>query len=168
MKKIINYLNRSEEVVASMLLILASLLVFVQAVFRYQFNYSLAWAEEIAQMMIAWFIFIGSSIAVRENAHINMDALVTLISGKAKHILSIIVDLINITFCLIIVIAGIGMISSAIAMGARATSIRIPLYIPYASVPVGVFLMLIRYVYNVVIKIKDLMTGNIAENEVEE
>jgi C4-dicarboxylate transporter DctQ subunit len=168
MKKIFKFLNKSEELIASSLLILTSLLVFVQAILRYQFNYSIAWSEELSKIMIAWFIFLGSSMAVKEKAHVNMDALVILISGKIKHVFSILVDIVNIVFCILVVFAGVNMVLSAIAIGSTATSIKIPLYIPYASVPVGVFLMLIRYIFSVVQKIGDLIKGNIEEKEVRE
>ncbi|SKC89355.1 TRAP transporter small permease [Maledivibacter halophilus] len=161
MKKLINYLNKGEEILASSLLILTSLLVFVQVVLRYQFNYSISWSEELSRIMIAWFIFLGSSMAVKDNAHVNMDALFILTSGKFKQILSILIDFINIIFCILIVIAGVEMIQSAIDIGSKATSINIPLYVPYASVPVGVFLMMIRYIFSIKNKILDLINGNI-------
>lgn len=159
MKKMLKMLDKTEDIISSSLLVITSVLVFVEAVLRYRFNYSISWSEEVSRMMIAWFIFIGSSIAVRENAHVNMDALSNLISGKrtTQLFVNILVDLICIIFCAIIVFAGINMIKSAIALGSMATSIKIPLFVPYASVPVGVFLMMIRYIMSFINNITDLI-----------
>lgn len=167
MKKIFKALDRTEDIVASSLLIMASLLVFIQVILRYQFNYSISWSEEIARMMIAWFIFIGSSMAVRENAHVNMDIMNTILAGRIKIIVGMIVDIINMIFCVIIIIAGIKMLKDAYVLGSMATSVKIPLYIPYASVPVGVFLMLIRYIASFVNKIGDMIHFNDTSREVE-
>lgn len=158
MKKMLKILDKSEDIIASSLLIITSVLVFVEAILRYRFNYSISWSEEVSRMMIAWFIFIGSSIAVRENAHVNMDALSNLIAGKrtTQTFINMLVDLICIIFCAVIVFAGINMIKSAIALGSMATSIKIPLFIPYASVPVGVFLMLIRYIMSFIKNLSNL------------
>ncbi len=166
MKKIIQYLNKGEELTASSLLILTSVLVFVQVILRYQFNYSISWSEEMSRIMIAWFIFLGSSMAVKDNAHVNMDALFVVVSGKLKQVFNILIDIINIIFCVIVVYSAIEMIQSAIKIGSMATSIKIPLYIPYASVPVGVFFMLIRYIFSLKNKIMDLINGNIEGKEV--
>ncbi len=166
MKKGLRVLNKIEDNMASILLIVTSLLVFIQVILRKGFNYSISWSEEVSRMMIAWFIFIGSSMAVKDNAHVNMDALSSILSGRFKIVVDIIVNIINIIFCIMIINAGIGMIKSAIKIGSMATSINIPLYIPYASVPVGISLMLIRYIVNLVNKFKELINFN-KENEVE-
>ncbi|NLY45569.1 MAG: TRAP transporter small permease [Tissierella sp.] len=166
MKKFLKILDVTEDVIASSLLIITSFLVFFQAILRYQFNYSISWSEEVARMMIAWFIFIGSSIAVRENAHVNMDALSSILRGKIKIFISIIVEIINIVFCIMIIFAGINMIKNAINLGSMATSIKIPLYIPYASVPVGVSLMLIRYVMRFLDTVKELFKFDDLQGEV--
>ncbi|MBS4535059.1 TRAP transporter small permease [Clostridium sp. D2Q-14] len=159
MKKVFKFFNKTEELTASSLLIITSLLVFVQVLMRYMFNYSISWTEEVARYMIAWFIFLGSSIAVKENAHVNMDALSNLIKGKISQVISIIIDLINIAFCILTIMAGVKMIQSSISLGTIATSIPLPLYIPYASVPVGVSFMLVRYVFSIVNRIIDLVNG---------
>lgn len=159
MKKVFDFFNKTEELTASSLLIITSLLVFVQVLLRYMFNYSIAWSEEAARYMIAWFIFLGSSMAVKDNAHVNMDALSNLIKGKVNQAISIVIDLINIAFCIVIIMAGLKMVQSAMDLGTTATSISLPLYIPYASVPVGVFFMLIRYIFSIANKTIELVNG---------
>lgn len=155
MKKFLKILDITEDTIASTLLLITSFIVFIQVILRYQFNYSISWSEEVSRMMIAWFIFIGSSIAVRENAHVNMDVLSSILPGRVKIFVNIIAEIINILFCIMIIFAGINMIKNAIAIGSMATSIKIPLYIPYASVPIGVSLMLIRYIMSLLNKIKE-------------
>ena len=157
MKKKLEILNKIEDNTASILLIITSLLVFVQVILRKGFNYSISWSEEMSRMMIAWFIFIGSSMAVKEKAHVSMDVLAELLKGRVKIIIEIVVNIINIIFCIMIINAGIGMIKSAVEIGAMATSIRIPLYIPYASVPVGISLMLLRYMVILINRVKALL-----------
>ncbi|MBB6217443.1 C4-dicarboxylate transporter DctQ subunit [Anaerosolibacter carboniphilus] len=163
MKAVMRFIDNIEEHIASILLILTSILVFAQLVLRYQFNYSLSWAEELARMMIAWFIFLGSSMAVKENAHVSMDALLIVLPEKIKAVAGILIDIVNIVFCIIIVYAGIGMLKDAVALGSTATAINVPLYIPYASVPVGVFLMLLHYI----VKLKEKMASLVNERKKE-
>lgn len=156
MNTYIKIFNRIEELVASSLLIFTSLLVFVQVMLRYVLNYSLFWSEEISRMMIVWFIFIGSSIAVRQKAHVNMDALPNIVPKSVKYFLEIISLLICSAFCCVIIYAGTNMVISAFELETMATSVKIPLFIPYAAVPVGLFFMLIRYVLQLIHTIMNL------------
>ena len=154
MNGLIEKLNKVEEYVASSLLIVTSLLVFVQVILRYFANYSISWSEEIALMMIVWFIFLGSSIAVREKAHVNMDVLSSVLPRKGKLVLEFAAVLISVIFCVLVAKAGVNMVIGAHDIGSASTSLKIPLYVPYASVPVGLFLMTIRYL----MQLKNLCT----------
>jgi C4-dicarboxylate transporter DctQ subunit len=145
MKKIMMALNHIEEIIASSLMIITSFIVFIQAILRYQFNYSLSWSEEVSRMMIIWFIFLGSSIAVREKAHVNMDALPNIATPFFKHILQLAVTVVCIVFTGLITYGGITMVNRAMKINSTATATGVPLVIPYMAIPVGLGLMLIRY-----------------------
>lgn len=146
MRKFNHVLNYLEEYVGVISLIFTSLLVFVQVVLRYVFHYSFSWAEEVARYLIVWFVFIGSSIAVREKAHATMDAVVAYLPEMGKRIFSLLANLIAIGFCVVLIWSGSRMISGVLEFGTVAPSTGMPLYIPYMAVPVGAGLMLIRFV----------------------
>ncbi len=143
-------LDKAQDYISAILLIATSLLVFIQVISRYFFNHSISWSEEIALLMIVWFIFIGCSVAARQGAHVSMDVLENILSKKATKYLSVIVNIISFAFCGIIVYAGIGMVQKAINLNSMATSISMPLWVAYLSVPVGMVLMGIQYIFNIV------------------
>lgn len=145
MRKLDYILNHFEEYLGVISLIFTSLLVFVQVVLRYLFNYSLSWSEEIARYLIVWFVFIGSSIAVREKAHATMDALVTYLPQTGKRIFSLLANLVSIVFCVLLVWSGSSMVSGVMEFGTVTPSTGMPMYIPYLALPVGACLMLIRF-----------------------
>ena len=148
------FLEKIEESISSILLISTSVLVFTQVILRKFFNYSIHWSEEVSLLMIVWFIFIGCSVAARENAHISMEILDNVLPGKGKKITNIIINLINMIFCTVLLYAGISMVNNAIQLNSMATSIPMPLWIAYASVPVGMGLMLIQYIFKLVESVK--------------
>ncbi|WMW64430.1 TRAP transporter small permease [Nitratidesulfovibrio liaohensis] len=57
-------------------------LLIVQVVFRYAFNNSLFWSEELGRALLVQLTFIGASVAWRGRAHIGMDALVARFSPQ--------------------------------------------------------------------------------------
>lgn len=66
---------------AGVTLAMAGLLT-VQVVFRYAFNNSLFWSEELGRALLVQLTFIGASVAWRGRAHIGMDALVARFSPQ--------------------------------------------------------------------------------------
>lgn len=57
-------------------------LLTAQVIFRYAFNHSLFWSEELGRALLVQLTFIGASVAWRGRAHIGMDALVTRLSPE--------------------------------------------------------------------------------------
>lgn len=158
------FLEKIEESISSILLISTSLLVFTQVILRKFFNYSIYWSEEVSLLMIVWFIFIGCSVAARENAHISMEILDNILPNKGKKITNIIINLISMVFCAILLYAGVSMVNNAIELNSMATSIPMPLWVAYASVPVGMGLMLIQYIFKFAESVKSLIV--VEEDEV--
>jgi TRAP-type C4-dicarboxylate transport system permease small subunit len=66
---------------AGVTLAMAGLLT-VQVVFRYAFNNSLFWSEELGRALLVQLTFVGASVAWRGRAHIGMDALVARFSPE--------------------------------------------------------------------------------------
>ncbi len=62
-------------------LVMAGLLI-VQVIFRYAFNNSLFWSEELGRALLVQLTFVGASVAWRGRAHIGMDALVARVSPE--------------------------------------------------------------------------------------
>ncbi|QGH36014.1 TRAP transporter small permease subunit [Gracilibacillus salitolerans] len=137
--------NHIEEGFAVVSMIIASILIFVQVVLRYLFNFSLIWSEEAARFLIIWLILVGSSIAVREKGHATVDALVAFLPPAGKKLFSVFANLAGIAFCLILIWAGSEMVSSVVELGNVTPALGVPMAIPYLSVPVGGGLMLFRF-----------------------
>lgn len=81
-------LNRFEDGVISALLVSITLLVFFEVILRFVFNTGIHWAQEATLLLSAWMILLGASWAVREKAHIAVDALTSRLEEKtAKKVL---------------------------------------------------------------------------------
>ncbi|PWA11827.1 TRAP transporter small permease [Pueribacillus theae] len=160
MGKMNNILNHFEEYIGVLSLILTSFIVFVQVVLRYVFNYSLHWSEEVARYLIIWFIFIGSSIAVREKAHAAVDVLVVYLPSYLKKVFSLLANFVGILFCLILIVSGYETVLNVIKFGNVTPSLGLPMYIPYLALPVGGFLMMIRFLQLFISDIKSFRNPN--------
>lgn len=130
-------------------------LVFIQVVMRYVFHNSLYWSEELARFVFLWFSWIGTSFAVKEGAHLKVTMLGDRLGGSAKKALELISLFVWIGFSLFLTYQG-GRITHFIAsMGQTSPALYIPMYLTYASVPVGSALMTLR----LLLELKAFLSG---------
>jgi TRAP-type C4-dicarboxylate transport system permease small subunit len=61
------------------MLALMVLLVFGNVVLRYAFNSGIATSEELSRWLLVWLTFLGAIVALREHAHLGVDALVRML-----------------------------------------------------------------------------------------
>ena len=134
MKKIINFYNHLEACLLVASLVFTVILIFFQVILRYVFNSSLSWAEELARYIFIWQIWLGTSVAQRDRAHVRIE----LFQGQKKQrILNIIADVIWLAFCLILVKYGAELVISIKTRNLLSAAMRIPMYLVYASLTVS-------------------------------
>jgi TRAP-type transport system small permease protein len=72
--------------------------VFTQFFTRYFLNNSASWTEEIARYLLIGVVFVGASIGVAKNNHIQVDLLYRYVPAKLGRALATAVDAIRIAF----------------------------------------------------------------------
>jgi TRAP-type C4-dicarboxylate transport system permease small subunit len=66
------------------MLALMVLLVFGNVVMRYAFNSGITLSEEVSRWLFVWMTFLGAVVAVRENAHLGSDMLISRLGRHGK------------------------------------------------------------------------------------
>ncbi|MCG8490748.1 MAG: TRAP transporter small permease [Sneathiellales bacterium] len=94
-----HYVERLEEGLISLLLVIMTLLVFLEVVMRFAFNSGFLWLQELTLLVSGWFVLLGASYGVRVGAHIGVDALVRLLKPETRRIVSIIAVLLCLVYC---------------------------------------------------------------------
>ncbi len=87
-----------EDWIAMILFWVMAGLVFLQFFTRYALNDSYAWTEELAVYCLIGVVFIGSSMCVRTNRHIQVDILYRWLPKAAGRVLSTFIDLARVAF----------------------------------------------------------------------
>ena len=95
----LNIVNKLEEGVISLLLVLMTLLVFMEVVLRFGFNTGLLWAQELTLHMSAWFVLFGASYGIKVGAHIGVDAVVRLLPDKVHRVVSVLAIGLCLVYC---------------------------------------------------------------------
>lgn len=82
------------------------LIAFVQVVFRYVLNSSLFWAEEAVIYAMVWLAFLGSSLLLQDWSHIGINALLRVVSPRARAALVFVVHAAMLLFLVFLVYYG--------------------------------------------------------------
>ncbi len=75
-----------------------AVVVFIQFFTRYALNDSAGWTEEIARYLLICTVFVGASISVRKNNHVQVDVFYQFMPRPMARFLSTSVDIIRIVF----------------------------------------------------------------------
>jgi TRAP-type C4-dicarboxylate transport system permease small subunit len=150
MNKLIRPLEWIENGIAVVSMTTVSLLVFGNVVSRYGFSYTPIWSEELSRFLVVWSIFIGVAIGVRKNQHIGVEAIIRFLPHKLKLASEVLLNLIGVVVLSILVINSIEFIQHTMEFEQLSPAMRIPMYIPYIAMPVGLSLSIIHFIHNIV------------------
>ncbi len=116
--------------------------VFTQFFTRYALNNSASWTEEIARYLLIGVVFVGASIGVAKNNHIQVDLLYRYLGKGVSRVLAIAVDVIRIAFFFSMSFFTVQMMQK---MGNyQMTIVDLPMNIVYAVVLFGFVAMALR------------------------
>ena len=116
--------------------------VFTQFFTRYALNNSASWTEEIARYLLIGVVFVGASIGVAKNNHIQVDLLYRYLGHGVSRVLAIAVDIVRIAFFFSMSYFTVQMMQK---MGSyQMTIVDLPMNIVYSVVLFGFVVMSLR------------------------
>lgn len=147
LKKIGKCLDIFEDTLLIGGLLVATLSLFANVILRFFFKQGLVWSEEVARYAIIWIVCGGCGAAVRAGAHMRITAVLDMSKNeKFKMILDTIVTVISLIFSVFLLVYGARLTGSMITNNQLSPALELPLWTIYLSIPVGGFLMTVRYI----------------------
>jgi len=119
--------------------------VFYQFITRYVFNNSASWTEEIARYLLIGTVFVGASIGVAKNNHIQVDLLYRWLPAGVARAMALVVDVLRIAFFGAMVVLTAQMMLKM--ENYQMTIIDLPMNIVYSVCLFGLAMMAIRSVW---------------------
>ena len=119
--------------------------VFYQFFTRYALNNSASWTEEIARYLLIGVVFVGASIGVAKNNHIQVDLIYRYLPRHACRVLAIAVDVARVAF-----LAAMSFFTVQMMMKMGSYQMKIvdlPMNIVYSVVLFGFVAMTLRSVW---------------------
>lgn len=119
-----------------------ALLVFVNVVCRYLFNFSIIWVEELTQYQMIWVAYLGAGLALREGRHVAVDTLQDLLPAPLRRGLRALIGLAMGVFLAVLVVLGYQIV--VFTWSQETPVMNVPTGLPYLAVPIGAAAMLLH------------------------
>ena len=163
-----NFADRIEETLIALFLGLMTVITFANVVARYVFNDNILWALEATVFLFAWLVLVGASYAVRRSLHLGIDLLINALGPAARRALGLVAVAACLAFSVLLLIGSwdywypfatkraflevndvpmpgfLQFLADWFNEGEAYE--KIPRFIPYAALPVGMALLTWRFV----------------------
>jgi C4-dicarboxylate transporter DctQ subunit len=184
------FIDTIEETSIAVCLGLMTLVTFANVVARYVFHANILWALELTVFLFAWLVLMGMSYGVKKHVHIGVDVVINAVSARARRVLAMIAAAACLAFSFLLLIGAwdywypfaterawletddipmpefLQFLADSMNEGERYE--KMPRWIPYLALPLGVGLLTLRFLQAA----WDILTGRsdrlIASHEAEE
>jgi len=145
LKNIFKFITRFEEFVLSYSILLMAFILIGSVLSRTFLNSSWTFAEEVGQSLTIIVTFMGVGYCAKKANHITMSAVFDLLNPKFKKIFMIIISGVSTIMMLYIAFISLQYTMKVLELGRVTPSLRIPMYLIIAIVPIGFVLGAIEY-----------------------
>jgi TRAP-type C4-dicarboxylate transport system permease small subunit len=127
---------------AAAILLAASVAInFANIIGRYVFSVSIPWAEEAMLFLMTACVFSGAGLVSWQNRHIRMDVVIGMLPPKAREAMDLLADLVFLVVAALLVDYAWPVITELASFDQRSQAANFPLYIPQATIPIGLTIM---------------------------
>ncbi|MCY4550063.1 MAG: TRAP transporter small permease [Defluviicoccus sp.] len=182
--------DRIEETLIAVFLGLMTVITFANVVARYVFNDNLLWALEATVFLFAWLVLLGASYAVKQSLHLGIDLLVNALGPAARRALGLVSVAACLAFAVLLLIGSweywypfatkraflevndipmpgfLQFLADWFNEGEEYE--KMPRFIPYAALPIGMTLLTWRFVQAGIAIARGTQTTVIASHEAAE
>jgi C4-dicarboxylate transporter DctQ subunit len=148
-------LDRLEEILISILMAAATLLIFVAVVHRYASGVpalvdlmnevNLSWAQELCIYLFIWMAKFGAAYGVRTGIHVGVDVVVNRLAPDRRKPVILFGLLAGALFTLVVGSLGAKFVWEMAHTDQVSADLELPMWIVYLAVPLGSYLMCFRF-----------------------
>ncbi len=148
--RLVKALSTACGIVAAICIGGAILVVCQMVVVRYLLQGSTVWQTEFVTYAIVAATFIGSPYVLLHKGHVNVDLLPVYLRPRGRLVLALIAAVVSLAFCLLLTWYGWLMFHEALVEDWHTDTVwRLPLWIPYLPLPVGMAVLSLQYVADI-------------------
>ena len=140
-----DWVNIASKVIIVVVMVAMVAFTGFQVFCRYIFNSALSWPEEMNIFFMAWLTFVGSSIALKQSAHIGVDLFINYLPARLRRVILLVGHIVMFSFILLLIDTGYSV--AMMNIDSFSEALEIPLIYPGLSLVVGGVMMLLKMIY---------------------
>ncbi|MEW8972136.1 MAG: TRAP transporter small permease, partial [Mesobacillus sp.] len=129
---------------------------------RYVFNDPLFWAGEVSIFLLIYITFIGGSLGLKYKTQASVTLLTDYLPEKVNKWVAVLAHVFMLSFMAILLFYCFTWITSSSVAIQRSSAILLPMWIPYAILPVGLLFSTIHLISNML----DIMKNHHIDSEI--
>ena len=135
-------------------------LTTVDVIARYVFNSPTLWADEVSSYLLIAIVFLGLAPNVRQDAHIRIDVLTNLVSGRMRAALEVFAYAVGIIFSVLLLLGTWTRFANFYARGIISDSpLMTPMWLPMVPVIIGAAVLVLTMVVGFIVTTTALIAG---------
>ncbi|MEI4768654.1 TRAP transporter small permease [Psychrobacillus sp. FJAT-51614] len=138
-KKVYSLIDNIFEKLTLLSLILLVVIVTLQVITRYFFNFVFFWSEEITLLLLVWFGFMGIAIGFREYIHLGIDTFTNLFPKIFNKVLDKVILAVVFSFGIYLVVQGWQF--TVLMFDSTLPATKLPSSITYIIMPITGFMI---------------------------
>lgn len=142
---VLDLTEKTVEFLSGLALILVTGVIFLNALGRYLFSFSLLGGEEFARLLTVYICFLTAFTLVRRDGHVSVDILNRLVSERMQRVLRGLVALVGIVLMAYLAVASWQLVGFSAATGQQSTTLPVPRYFFFLPLAIGASLMTLAY-----------------------
>ncbi|GAM13238.1 TRAP transporter small permease [Mesobacillus selenatarsenatis] len=148
MKYVSNMVASFEKKLAIILMFAMAVIVAAAVVFRYVFNNPLFWAGEVSIFLLIYITFIGGSLGLKYKTQASVTLITDYLPEKINKWVAVLAHIFMLLFMAILLFYCFTWIASSSVAIQRSSAILLPMWIPYAILPIGLLFATIHLISN--------------------
>jgi len=143
----VRWLSRISGVVAAFLIAIAVIVICEMVVERYGLGRTTIWQIDVVTYCIIAATFVGSSYVLLHRGHVNVDILPLYLGPRGRFWLNMFTIVLSLAFALVLLVVTSEYWYEAYSNNWKSDTVwRARLWIPLASMPVGLLLLVLQFV----------------------
>lgn len=137
MKTFLAFLQKLENFIMATAFVVMTLSAFAQVVNRNLVGAGISWFEELARYCMVYMALLGTEIGLRDGTQIAVTAVIDRIKGAPRDIIVIFGKIVVVLFSAVCFWTSLALIEKQIQFGQLSPGLRIPMFVPYAALPIA-------------------------------
>lgn len=155
--KFLHWLDENlEETMLILLLCIMTLLMGTQIIFRYLFNNSLSWSEELTRYLFIWAGFISVSYCIKKWISIKVDQIINMLPKSWYVIFQFVLNVILFLFFVYLACHAFTYLQMSMASHQTSPALKLPMYYVHAAPLCGFSLAIIRSFQQILLELKNM------------